>query len=79
MAEAGAVSAILDEPRPPVAVTTEESRNVLVLDAYQTTLARSLNERNAFEAAVRVYRDGDPDLAEEDARRAVANIICRKP
>jgi len=79
MAEAGAASAILDGPKPPAVLTADESRNDLVLEAYEATLARSLNERKAFEAAVQVYRSQNPDLAEEDARRAVANIICRKP
>jgi hypothetical protein len=49
-----------------------------VLEVYAATLARSLNECKAFEAAVRLYRDMDPDLSADDARRAVANIICRK-
>jgi hypothetical protein len=50
-----------------------------VLEIYAATLARSLNERSAFEAAVRLYRSDDPDLSEDDARKAIANIICRKP
>ena len=78
MAEADSIGAILEEPRPLAAVTGEESRNALVLETYEATLARSLNERNAFEAAVRAYRSHDPSRPEDDVRRAVANIICRK-
>lgn len=71
--------AVLSEPSPPAATGADESRNVSVLALYQTTLARSLNERNAFDAAVRLYRSYAPDLPEDDARRVIANIICRKP
>jgi hypothetical protein len=70
---AGAV--IPGEPRPPAGA---EARADRVLELYAATLARSLNERNAFNAAVHLYREQSPDLPEDDARRAVANIICRK-
>jgi hypothetical protein len=71
--------AILGEHRPAPVATIEESRDARVLEIYAATLARSLNERNAFEAAVRLCRSDAPDLLEDDARKAVANIICRKP
>jgi hypothetical protein len=73
-----AASAILGEPMQPTEIDGEESSRSLILDIYEGTLTRSLNERNAFEAAVRVYRGQKPGLPEEAARRAVANIICRK-
>jgi hypothetical protein len=50
----------------------------LVLEAYKAVMARSRNERDAFETAVHVYRTQSSDLPEKDARRAVADIICGK-
>ena len=50
----------------------------LVLESYKAVMARSRNEREAFETAVQVYRAQGSDLPETDARRAVANIICGK-
>ena len=70
--------AVFGEPNPPATPAAEESRIARVLELYAATLARSLNERNAFEAAVRLYGNEDPDLPEADVRKAVANIICRK-
>jgi hypothetical protein len=78
MADAPAAIALLGEPTRPAGLSAEESNHALVLGTYEGILARSLNERNAFEAAVRSYRSQSPGLPEEDARRAVANIICRK-
>jgi len=66
---------VLGERRSP---TSEETRDAAILEAYAATLARSLNERSAFDAAVRLYRTHEPDRSEDDARRAVANVICRK-
>jgi hypothetical protein len=51
----------------------------LVLAVYTAVMASSRNEGNAFNAAVQTYRSENPDAAEDDARRAVAEIICRKP
>jgi hypothetical protein len=51
----------------------------LVLAVYTAVMASSRNERNAFIAAVETYRNEKSDLPEEDARRAVAEIICHKP
>ena len=50
----------------------------LVLAVYTAVMSSSRNERNAFLAAVETYRNEKPDLGEEDARRAVARIICYK-
>ncbi len=51
----------------------------LVLAVYTAVMASSRNERNAFIAAVETYRNEKSDLPEEDARRAVAEILCHKP
>lgn len=51
----------------------------LVLAVYTAVMASSRSERAAFTAAVETYRNERSDLPEEDARRAVAEIICRKP
>ena len=50
----------------------------VVLDSYRAVMARSRNEREAFETAVRTYRAQGTDVAEDEARRAVAAIICGK-
>lgn len=78
MADAAIASPFLSEPVSGAEAPAEESRHALVLDAYEAGLARSLNERNAFEAAVHLYRCQRPGLQEDEVRRAVANIICRK-
>ena len=70
--------AILDAPYAAPAANTE-SLEARVLEIYAATLARSLSERSAFETAVCLYRDTDRHLPEDSVRRAVANIICRKP
>jgi hypothetical protein len=56
----------------------EDARNALVIELYAATLARSLNERKAFDAAVHLYRRNQPDSPDDEARRAVANLICHK-
>lgn len=48
----------------------------LVLDAYTQTMARSRDERGAFDAAVAIYREQNPNLSEQEARRGVAVLIC---
>src|SRR5436309_481870 len=50
----------------------------LVLESYKAGMARSPNEREAFETAVNVYLAQSADLPEKEARRAVADIICGK-
>ena len=51
----------------------------LVLAVYTAVMASSRNERGAFDAAVETYRTEKSDATDEAARRAVAQIICRKP
>ncbi len=48
----------------------------LVLESYKAVMARSRNEREAFETAIRTYRAHNLDLPTKEARRAVADIIC---
>lgn len=48
----------------------------LVLEAYTETMARSRDERCAFDAAVAVYRAQNPTASEQAARRGVAILIC---
>jgi len=50
----------------------------LVLDTYAAAITGVRNERDAFDAAVRIYRSNHPNLDAPEARRAVAGIICRK-
>jgi len=51
----------------------------LVLAVYTAVMASSRSERGAFDAAVQTYRTENPELPEDDSRRAVARIICWKP
>jgi len=48
----------------------------LVLDAYTQIMSRSRDERGAFDAAVAIYREQNPMLSEQEARRGVAVLIC---
>jgi hypothetical protein len=50
-----------------------------VLAVYTAVMASSRNERGAFDAAVETYCTEKSDSTNEEARRAVAQIICRKP
>ena len=60
--------------------TAEEAHCArLVLAVYTAVMASSRNENGAFNAAVQTYRSENSALPEDDARRAVAQIICRKP
>ena len=49
----------------------------LVLDAY-TNATRSPGQRDAFNAAVRVWRECNPNASPEMARPAVAIILTKK-
>jgi hypothetical protein len=51
----------------------------LVLAVYTAVIASSRNDRGAFDAAVETYRTEKSDSTDVEARRAVAEIICRKP
>lgn len=63
-----------------IARDDEKAHSVrLVLAVYTAVMASSRNDRAAFTAAVETYRNERSDLPEEEARRAVADIICRKP
>ena len=48
----------------------------LVLESYKAVMARSRNEREAFETAVRIYHAHHPNVPETEARHEVAEIIC---
>lgn len=50
-----------------------------VLHAYVEWMSRTRQEAAAFDAAVAVFRDRNPDLSEKEARRGVAVILCGKP
>jgi hypothetical protein len=70
---------VIDEPAQIDADDNEAHCSRLVLAVYTAVMASSRNERGAFDAAVETYRNEKSDLPEEEARRAVAEIICRKP
>lgn len=70
---------LIDEPHALGSAESGEHSVHLVLAVYTAVMASSRNEANAFNAAVQTYRNEKPDLTEEEARRAVAEIICRKP
>jgi hypothetical protein len=70
---------VLQEPDRIGATDAAEHSARLVLAVYTAVMASSRNDGNAFNAAVQTYRSENSDRSEEDARRAVAEIICRKP
>lgn len=70
---------LIDEPDKIGPEASEAHCARLVLAVYTAVMASSRSERGAFNAAVQTYRGENPDLLEEDARRAVARIICWKP
>jgi hypothetical protein len=47
-----------------------------VLTAYTIAMATHRNERRAFEAAIRAWRERHPEAPEGEAARGVASIIC---
>ena len=51
---------------------------VVVLNAYTTTMALSRDERKAFDAAVRAWRERNPSAPPEEGPPAVATILCHK-
>ncbi len=55
----------------PLFISDPERTARLVLETY-----RSAGPRDAFETAVRAYRQRNPNVAATLARRAVARIIC---
>ncbi len=70
---------LIDEPDKIGSTVQDEHCARLVLAVYTAVIASSRNESGAFNAAVQTYRSENSDLPEEDARRAVAQIICHKP
>jgi hypothetical protein len=70
---------LIDEPDRFGPTEQEEHCARLVLAVYTAVMASSRNEQSAYNAAVQTYRSENSDLPEENARRAVAQIICRKP
>jgi hypothetical protein len=51
---------------------------VVVLNAYTITMALSRDERKAFDAAVRAWRERNPVASPEEGPPAVATSIRRK-
>jgi hypothetical protein len=50
----------------------------VVLNAYATAKTASRDERKAFDAGVRAWRERNPNAAAEEGAAAVASIICNK-
>lgn len=50
----------------------------LVINAYTTARAFTRDERRAFEAAVRAWRERNPNASPEEGPPAVATIIRHK-
>jgi hypothetical protein len=68
------------------ATFTEIDKNCarLVLDVYRAALGhRSVDQnpfdayQNAFDVAAHTYSERNPGVPDKEARRAVANVICR--
>jgi hypothetical protein len=77
MAEAQELAGLLRSRQIEQIVCAEEPKSSdcteIVLEAYT-----SARPQDAFEAAVRVYRERNPAATLNAARRAVAEIICRR-
>lgn len=52
--------------------------SVLVLNAYTTARTLGRDERSAVEAAIRAWRERNPNADPGEASPAVANILCDK-
>lgn len=52
--------------------------SVLVFNAYTTAMALPRDERKAVEAAIRAWRERNPDAGPQEASPAVAHILCDK-
>lgn len=52
--------------------------SVLVLNAYTTAMALGHDERKAVDAAIRAWRERNPNAGPEEASPAVADILCDK-
>lgn len=52
--------------------------SVLVFNAYTTAMALQHDQRKAVEAAIRAWRERNPDAGPEEASPAVAHILCDK-
>jgi hypothetical protein len=50
----------------------------VVLSAYRTAKTFSHDERKAFDAGVRAWRERNPNASPEEGPPAVASIICNK-
>jgi hypothetical protein len=50
----------------------------VVLNAYTTAKTFSRNEKKAFDAGIRAWRERNPNAPTEEGAAAVANIICHK-
>ena len=73
------MASLMDEPDKIGPDAGEAHCARLVLAVYTAVMASSRSEQGAFNAAVQTYRGENTNLSEENARRAVAQIICRKP
>ena len=52
--------------------------SVIVLNAYTTTMALHRDGRTAFDAALRAWRERNPNADSTEAGAAVAHILCHK-
>ena len=50
----------------------------LVINTYTRTMTFTRDERKAFEAAVRAWREHNPTASPEQGPPAVATIICHR-
>jgi hypothetical protein len=50
----------------------------VVINAYTAAMTFGRNERKAFEAAIRAWRERNPNASPEEGPPAVATIICHK-
>jgi len=57
---------------------TAANTSVIVHNAYTTAMAFARDERKAVEAAIRAWRERNPNAGPKEASPAVADILCDK-
>ena len=70
--------AILGDERDQTKSVAEAAWVLEVIETYVAHLRTGAQERRAFAEAACVYRARHPDTSDEEARRAVAEIISHK-
>ncbi len=74
MTRSGSVGSF--EKRSPTAGSSKLAKNAPAVEAYRSARFAGAGDLPAWERAVSVYREQHPDLADDELRQAVANLIA---